>query len=190
MCAVGSKSGTDRSLKYLSDGFVRGFLPIISSRFMRNLHVFKELFQFLSKTHTKCLGCRTGHRLGVGTQTFAILTQKCARIACIGGCRSKSEMPYLKMFTDAVLAAHWDLRAHTLPCWGLFAPPNMFVHLTSWEYNGGGIFTLPVFEILKFESFRHIVGGSQQKRSKIGVLKFPHWPCVLFCNQNILCVFY
>ena len=71
-------------LKYLSDGFVRGFLPIISSRFMRNLHVFKELFQFLSKAHTKCLGCRTGHRLGVGTQTFVILTQKCARIAYIG----------------------------------------------------------------------------------------------------------
>ena len=162
MCAVGSKSGIDRSLKYLSDGFVRGFLPIISSRFMRNLHVFKELFQFLSKTHTKCLGCRTGHRLGVGTQTFAIFDTKCARITCIGGCRSKSEMPILKMFTDAVLAAHWDLRAHTLPCWGLFAPPNMFVHLTSWEYNGGGIFTFPVFEILKVESFRHIVGGSQQ----------------------------
>ena len=92
--------------KYLSDGFVRGFLPNISSRLMRNLHIFKELLHFLSKTHTKCLGCRTGHRLGVGTQTFAILTQKCARIACIGGCRSKGEMPYLKMFTDAVLAAH------------------------------------------------------------------------------------
>ena len=157
---------------------------------MRNLHVFKELLHFLSKTHTKCLGCRTGHRLGVGTQTFAILTQKCARIACIGGCRSKSEMPYLKMFTDAVLAAHWDLRAHTLPCWGLFAPPNMFVHLTSWEYNGGGIFALPEFEIWRIERFRHIVGRSQQKRFKIGSVEFPHWACVLFCNQNILCVFY
>ena len=39
--------------KYLSDGFVRGLLPTIKSRFMKNLHILKELLHFLSKTHTQ-----------------------------------------------------------------------------------------------------------------------------------------